>query len=395
MTKFSFFNYLRIKNHLKPLFSIKQTRNPPPERVGHPPESPKLIWRQKTTADKTFTYNSPDYTKNREATTKSSQRGRDLFSQSKMSKWKSKQPEEPEATSDDTPVSFEPTRERVLHKEQNQNETHIGHAQTLETVMEELQEVTRQYLSVPDPVEAAARKQRVLASDANGLMEETAARIVAASTAHQALPKGVELLDSNPNTPPPLQENNLQGPLYSDPVDRRNSHEDDKFEEEVDLDPFYCEVSPTKGTLAPKRRSENPAKMKSIIISPSNNRDLSLLLSQEEQVQPPVMEEDETLKEFQNKVQRKPRNQAKNKSPRRSPNILYGLSLKKRNLSQIHNSSSNARELGKTPSKKAKKKGNSRTEAGPSKAAQNPPIKLIPAMARGKSDFRVPPPQAP
>lgn len=52
---------------------------------------------------------------------------------------------------------------------------------TKDQVMQELQDVTRQYLSCADPVEAAARRQKMLASDAEGLMEQTAASILAAS----------------------------------------------------------------------------------------------------------------------------------------------------------------------------------------------------------------------
>lgn len=45
--------------------------------------------------------------------------------------------------------------------------------------MEDLREVTYQYVNVPDPTEAVARRQRVLQSETEVLMEETAARIVA------------------------------------------------------------------------------------------------------------------------------------------------------------------------------------------------------------------------
>ncbi|KAG2286061.1 hypothetical protein Bca52824_045665 [Brassica carinata] len=47
--------------------------------------------------------------------------------------------------------------------------------------MEELHEVTLQYLNCPDPKEAAARRQRVLISDAIGDMEEAASTIIAAA----------------------------------------------------------------------------------------------------------------------------------------------------------------------------------------------------------------------
>lgn len=57
---------------------------------------------------------------------------------------------------------------------------------TTEEVMEELQQVTRLYTSCDDPIESAARKQRVLVSDAQGLMEETAQGIIIAAQKAQA-----------------------------------------------------------------------------------------------------------------------------------------------------------------------------------------------------------------
>ncbi|KAF3508579.1 hypothetical protein F2Q69_00003681 [Brassica cretica] len=50
---------------------------------------------------------------------------------------------------------------------------------TTEEVMEELREVTYQYTNCADPVESAARKQRVLDGEVHGLMEQTASTIVA------------------------------------------------------------------------------------------------------------------------------------------------------------------------------------------------------------------------
>lgn len=47
--------------------------------------------------------------------------------------------------------------------------------------MQELQEVTQQYLRCADPVEAAARRLRVLTGDAEGLMDKTANSILAAT----------------------------------------------------------------------------------------------------------------------------------------------------------------------------------------------------------------------
>lgn len=48
--------------------------------------------------------------------------------------------------------------------------------------MEELREVTLQYMNVDDPTERAARQQRVLQSELDGTVEATAANIVQAYT---------------------------------------------------------------------------------------------------------------------------------------------------------------------------------------------------------------------
>ncbi|KAF2617422.1 hypothetical protein F2Q68_00039054 [Brassica cretica] len=52
-----------------------------------------------------------------------------------------------------------------------------------EEVLEELRETSLQYISCPDPMESAARKQRVLQSEMNGDVEEAATRILQASAA--------------------------------------------------------------------------------------------------------------------------------------------------------------------------------------------------------------------
>lgn len=49
---------------------------------------------------------------------------------------------------------------------------------TTEQVMGELLEVTYQYTNHPDPIEREARRLRVLESNSQGIMEETAARII-------------------------------------------------------------------------------------------------------------------------------------------------------------------------------------------------------------------------
>lgn len=54
---------------------------------------------------------------------------------------------------------------------------------TTEEVMEDLIEASHQYVNHPDPTEREARIQRVLETNAQGIMEETAAHIIATATA--------------------------------------------------------------------------------------------------------------------------------------------------------------------------------------------------------------------
>ncbi|KAF3592714.1 hypothetical protein DY000_02020918 [Brassica cretica] len=58
-----------------------------------------------------------------------------------------------------------------------------GGIQYMKDVMSDLQEVTIQYRNCPDPIESAARRQRVLQGDARGDMEEASANIITATTA--------------------------------------------------------------------------------------------------------------------------------------------------------------------------------------------------------------------
>ncbi|KAL0676994.1 hypothetical protein Bca4012_004975 [Brassica carinata] len=82
---------------------------------------------------------------------------------------------------------------------------------TRNEVLAELQTVSDQYINVTDPAESAARKQRVMQCEKDGLMEETAAGIIAAASAN--LSRETEVIPSPPsvfnrlefpdNTPPP------------------------------------------------------------------------------------------------------------------------------------------------------------------------------------------------
>ena len=64
--------------------------------------------------------------------------------------------------------------------------------------MEEIREATLQYINCPDPMESAARKQRVLQSEMNGEVEEAATRILQASTsAVMARTETMQLADTS------------------------------------------------------------------------------------------------------------------------------------------------------------------------------------------------------
>ncbi|CAN6851121.1 unnamed protein product [Brassica oleracea] len=264
----------------------------------------------------------------------------------------------------------------------------------MEEVMEDLHHVTRQYLSCPDPVEAAARRQRVSFVDASGQMEETAASIIAAETRRHALFSQSRGPHNTP--PPPLnQEFPLRDITLPAPTDNCSPMiEENAFAagEDTEIDLRYREVDTT-----PRRESEGPTKLKSIVINPVLGPDEVPLIPQEpvEQVR-----EDETLKDFQNKVKRRVRKPTLTRPSGNSPNILRGASSKKRKISQIKNSPARGAGPSKGPRSSAQKKATSDgASAVPPKNSRsnnpNPPINLIPARTKRSSDFQASPHLAP
>lgn len=267
-----------------------------------------------------------------------------------------------------------------------EEETSNGQIPTMDEVMEDLQQATRQYLSCPDPVEAAARRQRVLHGDAMGQMEETAAAIIAAETRRQSNTPQTRGLISNPNTPPPYQNMTLNDRPLHETSDRNNPQAIE--EEEGRLDQYHKNAETT-----PKRASEAPAKLKSIIISPeADPKDIN----EEVKEVPEAQLNEETLLEFQNKIKRKPKRSQGPSKARNSPNILRGASPRKRLIAQIQNSPSQARGTRSGTSSKGRKRSNiPSSDPEPTQNSMNPPIQLIPAMNRKKSDFWASPLQAP
>lgn len=355
-------------------------------------EKAPSTWKSKTDQEKSLSFGSPSYARRRDNLTRNSQYGRDLFPQRSLGQWRPKQGAilEPPLNPPAEPVVH--TTQDLTVAPQAQLSPVEERAAAYDTVMEELQEVTRQYLSCPDPVEAAARRQRVHFSDANWLMEQTASAILAASAAQSPRAFHHVVCESNPATPPPLQNySSIEGrlPPQTAPLSPRTV--------EVNNHCYGDEASPTDTTLL--RRTKAAKKVKSIIISPLDEQPQP----HSAQLSPIILQEDnETLQEFQNKVRRKAAPTSKKRSSKESPNILWGASSKKRNLSQFHYSPraavGSSAAAGSSAANTAKsQKGSSSTREGEAipKETSNPPIQLIPAVKRKKSDFRVLLPHAP
>ncbi|KAF2600740.1 hypothetical protein F2Q68_00009038 [Brassica cretica] len=84
-----------------------------------------------------------------------------------------------QATSEARNAPLRPPLERNLAISDFPHNTNVP---STEVVMNELQDLTYQYVNVADPTDAAARRQRVIQSESEGLMETTAARIIANAT---------------------------------------------------------------------------------------------------------------------------------------------------------------------------------------------------------------------
>ncbi|KAH0843403.1 hypothetical protein HID58_093326 [Brassica napus] len=84
-----------------------------------------------------------------------------------------------------TPPSspFQPPRRSVGRNLESRDFPPAIELPSREEVLEELRETTLQYICCPDPMESAARKQRVLQSEMNRGVEEAATRILQASAA--------------------------------------------------------------------------------------------------------------------------------------------------------------------------------------------------------------------
>lgn len=388
----------RVDRHGNPYgerVSTKQTRAPPPV-PNRRPDTPSLpLQNQKPTQERPDNLLSPPFTQHRQQSYRETSRGRNLFPQRSQGQWRAKQPTGQE---ENPPRAAE--LEAILPRETPlpetlQTITNEPQVRTMEEVLEELHETTRRYLNCADPVEAAARRQRVLQGDALGQTEELAASIIAAETRRHSLFSQYMGSASNPNTPPPQQAVSLDvQPLPE------NSHGEILQNRErgfIELDDYSLEPNRRGADTTPQRGAEGSARLKSIIISPVIEPEEAPAVPQETTDQ---QRGEETLKEFQNKVKSKGRRTIQTRISGNSPNILRGTSSKKRKTSQIQNSP--ARGVGSprgTRSGTQSKTNKEKSVAGTSRVQRNnetnPPINLIPARTKRSSDFRASPLQAP
>lgn len=166
--------------------------------------------------------------------------------------------------------------------------------------MKDLQDVTKQYLSCTNPTEAAARKQRVLVGDASGLMEKTAASILAASEIPRRplspWERGIRSVS------PPAQDNPLNALFLADHTVFINPQGGEEKEDDTGSDSLNDVVS-LQAAVPPSTRMPRPQTLKSIIISLSLEGENEPRVP-DQQDSMTAAEKEETLQEFKTKVRK-------------------------------------------------------------------------------------------
>lgn len=261
-----------------------------------------------------------------------------------------------------------------------------------EQILNDLNAVTAQYLSCADLREAAARRQRVILSDNSDLLETTANSILAAEAIQR---RPLSSWERGIKSVSPPADNSILGlrpeqMIYNDVVTPTR-----RMEDEFGLYPNYSEAIIQRPSPDHSELRVASTRIRSIIISPTETG--PDLQTQSNGIT--ATQEEETSKELQHKEKKKTTRLLKARSPRLGPNILRGASSKKRKLSQLHNSP------GGSKRSKTDVAGSTQTSSNPStsnasapliaQTLRNPPIQLIPAMAKKSSDFRAHPPQGP
>ncbi|CAN7110822.1 unnamed protein product [Brassica rapa subsp. narinosa] len=200
--------------------------------------------------------------------------------------------------------------------------------------MEDLQEVTRQYMNCP--IEAEARRQRVLHSDTQWQMEETVDRILSAAVAsYQAM-----------HSSPPPQETaaaiRTTQPVSNLASLRAENNEAADQPEEAQEENNYAEKKTTLHRT--NRRKVKPARLRSTGTSPLT---------------------------------------------------LHGACSRKRDFTRGQRSPGRKSPANDTTITNTQQDGNQRNVAGPSSLTNQPNIRIIPAISKKKKDFHVPQHPAP
>ncbi|KAF8110991.1 hypothetical protein N665_0077s0052 [Sinapis alba] len=249
----------------------------------------------------------------------------DLFPQRSLGQWRPKHVLESKAISKKATNHRDPTPENT-NQTTVQTRTNISLALTKEAVVEELHEVTTQYLSFPNSAESAKSRQRVLYGDVNGLTEETAEKIMASASEPPTTPLQIRVSHSNIVTPPLPTGVSSSCPIIRDPS------------------VLIIQLLLGKKNIMAWRKSL-----------------VMLLLSQN------ILSHTEKERDLV------------------SSSILRDSSAKKKKISQIQNSP--GRSVGSSQRnnlRKHKKMTKARDASESSQTMMNPPIQMIPAMTRKK-----------
>lgn len=170
----------RYGNSFGARVATKQTKVPPPTRIIEKPNEDSHNWRSKALerVPEPQVYNSPPYTQKRDLEKERFLQRKNPFPQKGLSEWRKKPTPLPLVLKPiDASASGQP-QDPSYKITENQSLQGSPRRQVEEQIIKDLNEATLLYLSCPYPTEAAARRQRVLAEDARGQTEETAAGIL-------------------------------------------------------------------------------------------------------------------------------------------------------------------------------------------------------------------------
>lgn len=329
----------RVDRHGRPYgerVSTKQTRIPPPAPAIQRDVFSKDTRREKEISNSAPFELSPQHVKTRNRTLPAHRSDRLSLPQREMLQWREKHPR-PQQDQDQEVNSPAPDRSHAEHTPTTQNakidqrQSPLGRLPSREEILEDLHETTRQYINCPDPKEYAARRQRVLQGDAQGDMENTADRILAAAAAK-------------------LHEETAQ------------SH--------------HQPLPPPEGTERPPAARSN---QRDHVTSDSQNSFIN-------QLEAGITTEEVPLR----RTARQRIKPARLRSAGTSPN-LQGACSKKRNFSRAQKSPIRSLPVGNsTQDTDGQQTGDQGNGVGPSNLGVQPQITLIPAITKKRKDFHAP-----